>query len=90
MAAGALSALHAVGRRVPDDVAVVGFDDSVVALSTSPTLSSVRQSMETMGRELVRVLLETIDARDRVIRQVVLGTELVVRDSSGGALATES
>jgi DNA-binding LacI/PurR family transcriptional regulator len=90
MAAGALSALHAVGRRVPDDVAVVGFDDSVVALSTSPTLSSVRQSMETMGRELVRVLLETLDARDRVIRQVVLGTELVVRDSSGGVLTTES
>jgi len=84
MAAGALSALYAAGRRVPEDVAVVGFDDSIIALSTQPALSSVRQSMEVMGRELVRVLLQAVDARDRVVRRVVLGTELIVRQSSGG------
>jgi DNA-binding LacI/PurR family transcriptional regulator len=84
MAAGALSALHAAGRRVPQDVAVVGFDDSIVALSTQPPLSSVHQSMEVMGRELVNLLLQTVDARDRVVRRVVLGTELIVRQSSGG------
>jgi DNA-binding LacI/PurR family transcriptional regulator len=84
MAAGALSALYAAGRRVPEDVAIVGFDDSIIALSTQPALSTVRQSMEAMGRELVSVLLRTIDARDRVVRRVVLGTELIVRQSSGG------
>jgi DNA-binding LacI/PurR family transcriptional regulator len=84
MAAGALTALYAAGRRVPEDVAVVGFDDSIIALSTQPALSSVRQSMEAMGRELVSVLLQTVDARDRVVRRVVLGTELIVRQSSGG------
>jgi DNA-binding LacI/PurR family transcriptional regulator len=84
MAAGALSALYAAGRRVPEDVAIVGFDDSIIALSTQPALSSVRQSMEAMGRELVSVLLQTVDARDRVVRRVVLGTELIVRQSSGG------
>jgi DNA-binding LacI/PurR family transcriptional regulator len=84
MAAGALSALYAAGRRVPEDVALVGFDDSIIALSTQPALSSVRQSMEAMGRELVSVLLQTVDARDRVVRRVVLGTELIVRQSSGG------
>lgn len=84
MAAGALSALYAAGRRVPEDVAVVGFDDSIIALSTRPALSSVRQSMEVMGRELVTLLLQTIEARDQVFRRVVLETELIVRESSGG------
>jgi DNA-binding LacI/PurR family transcriptional regulator len=84
MAAGALSALHAAGRRVPEDVAVVGFDDSIIALSTQPALSSVHQSMEVTGRELANVLLQTIDARDQVVRHVVLETELIVRQSSGG------
>jgi DNA-binding LacI/PurR family transcriptional regulator len=84
MAAGALSALYAAGRRVPEDVAVVGFDDSIIALSTQPALTSVRQSMEVMGRELVNVLLQSIEARDNVVRRVVLETELIVRQSSGG------
>lgn len=84
MAAGALSALYAAGRRVPEDVAVVGFDDSIIALSTQPALSSVRQSMDVMGRELVSVLLRTVDSRDNVLRRVVLETELIVRQSSGG------
>jgi DNA-binding LacI/PurR family transcriptional regulator len=86
MAAGALTALYAAGRRVPEDVAVVGFDDSIIALSTQPALSSVHQSMEVMGRELVSVLLQTVDARDHVLRRVVLETELIVRQSSGGPL----
>ena len=84
MAAGALSSLHAAGRRVPEDVAIVGFDDSIIALSTQPSLSSVHQSMELMGRELANSLLQTIDARDRAVRRVVLETQLVVRESSGG------
>jgi DNA-binding LacI/PurR family transcriptional regulator len=69
---------------VPDDVAVVGFDDSIIALSTQPALSSVHQSMAVMGRELVSVLLQTLDSRDDVFRRVVLETELIVRQSSGG------
>ncbi|HEV8544988.1 MAG TPA: LacI family DNA-binding transcriptional regulator [Candidatus Limnocylindrales bacterium] len=84
MAAGALSALYAAGKKVPEDIAVVGFDDSIIALSTQPALSSVHQSMEAMGRELVSVLLQTIDAQDSVVRRVVLETELIVRQSSGG------
>jgi len=84
MAAGALEALCTAGRKVPAEVAIVGFDDSAVALSTVPALSSVRQSVEVMGRELVSVLLQAVDARDHVLRRVVLATELVVRESSGG------
>lgn len=84
MAAGALSTLYAAGRSVPEDVAVVGFDDSIIALSTQPALSSVHQSMDVMGRELVSVLLQSLDSRDDVFRRVVLETELIVRQSSGG------
>jgi len=84
MASGALEALRAMGRKVPADVAIVGFDDSAVASSTQPALSSVRQSVEVMGRELVSVLLRAVEARDHVLRRVILATELVVRESSGG------
>ncbi len=84
MAAGALQALRAAGRRVPDDVAVVGFDDSPLAATTQPALSSVRQPIEEMGREMVRLLIESTDRRDPVPRHVVLGTELVRRASSAG------
>jgi len=84
MAAGALSVLRAAGRRVPDDVAVVGFDDSPLAAATEPPLTSVRQPIEEMGRELVRLLAESLGRTNRATRRVLLSTELVVRASSGG------
>ena len=56
-AAGALQALAATGRRVPDDVAVVGFDDSVLASLTTPPLTSVRQPVEEMTAAAARELL---------------------------------
>ena len=87
MAVGAIAALRAAGRRVPDDVAVVGFDDSAMATITDPPLTSVRQPIELMGREMARLLLHLIDSGDRTPQQVVLGTELVVRASTVGAAA---
>jgi DNA-binding LacI/PurR family transcriptional regulator len=83
MAAGALSVLRAAGRRVPDDVAVVGFDDSPLAAATEPPLTSVRQPIEEMGRELVRLLAESLGRTTRATRRVLLSTELVPRASSG-------
>jgi DNA-binding LacI/PurR family transcriptional regulator len=83
MAMGALSALEAAGRKVPEDVAVVGFDDSPLAAQAHPPLSSVRQPIEEMGREMTRLLTQMVTSRDRVPRQVILATELVVRASSG-------
>lgn len=84
MAAGALSALVAAGRRVPADVAIVGFDDSPVATSTNPQLTSVHQPIEEMGREAARLLLDAIDTSDRPKRRVILATDLVQRASSSG------
>jgi DNA-binding LacI/PurR family transcriptional regulator len=84
MAAGALSVLSAAGRRVPEDVALVGYDDSPVATSTHPQLSSVRQPIEEMGREVARLLVEAVEGTDPVQRRVILATKLVKRASSAG------
>jgi DNA-binding LacI/PurR family transcriptional regulator len=85
MAIGALAALHAAGRAIPGDVAVVGFDDSPLAGTTQPPLSSVRQPIEEMGREMTRLLMQEIRSPGGAPRRVILETELVVRESSGGA-----
>ncbi|MEU6342243.1 LacI family DNA-binding transcriptional regulator [Streptomyces sp. NPDC046977] len=82
MASGALQVLRESGRRVPDDVALIGFDDSAVARHTDPPLTSVRQPIEEMGRTMARVLLEEIGADTPTRRHVVLATELVRRESA--------
>jgi DNA-binding LacI/PurR family transcriptional regulator len=84
MALGAMSAIRRAGLRVPEDVAVIGYDDSALALASDPPLSSVRQPIEEMGREMARALLAQLGRSRQVPRSVVLATELVVRASSGG------
>ncbi|MFF2845606.1 LacI family DNA-binding transcriptional regulator [Streptomyces sp. NPDC058001] len=85
MAAGARQTLRARGRRTPQDVALVGFDDSAIARHMDPPLTSVRQPIEGMGRAMIELLQEEIathrgEPGER--RQVVLPTELVERASS--------
>ncbi|MEU1086104.1 LacI family DNA-binding transcriptional regulator [Streptomyces sp. NPDC005576] len=82
MAAGARHVLREAGRRIPDDVALVGFDDSVVARHMEPGLTSVRQPIEEMGRAMTEVLLQQITDPTDERRHLVLPTELVVRTSS--------
>ena len=84
MAVGAFAALRAAGRSIPDDVAVVGFDDSQLATTTQPNLSSVRQPIEEMGREMTQLLMQEIRSPDRAPRRVILDTQLIVRGSSVG------
>jgi DNA-binding LacI/PurR family transcriptional regulator len=81
MAAGALRALRAAGRRVPDDVAVVGFEDSVVARYAQPPLTTVRQPIEEMGRQATRLLLARA-AGEPTGMHLILDVELVVRASA--------
>jgi DNA-binding LacI/PurR family transcriptional regulator len=88
MAVGAVAALRAAGRSIPDDVAIVGFDDSQLAVTVEPNLSSVQQPIEEMGREMARLLLDEIRAPGRPARHVVLGTTLVVRGSSMATTAS--
>ncbi|MFF9143931.1 LacI family DNA-binding transcriptional regulator [Streptomyces sp. NPDC014861] len=80
MAQGVLAALHRSGRRVPEDVAVGGFDDSPAALSARPELTTMRQPWDRISSEMVRVLLAQIGGDDPAA--VILPTELVKRAST--------
>ncbi|WP_049567662.1 LacI family DNA-binding transcriptional regulator [Streptomyces sp. SBT349] len=82
MAIGARRALREMGRSVPDDVALVGFDDSALARHMDPPLTSVRQPMEGMGRAMTRALLAEIADGPPDRPRLVLPTELVRRSSS--------
>ncbi|MFE2014291.1 LacI family DNA-binding transcriptional regulator [Streptomyces sp. NPDC059491] len=84
IAAGALRALRAAGRRVPEDVAVVGFDDLPMARHTEPPLTTVRQPMREMGRAAARLLLAGLGGEPMPDDPLVLPTELVVRGSAPG------
>ena len=81
MAEGALRTLRQSGRRVPDDVAVVGFDDIELARYTEPPLTTVRQPIEEIGRRLARQLLR-LAAGDEIESALILPTELIVRESA--------
>jgi DNA-binding LacI/PurR family transcriptional regulator len=82
MAVGVLQALAEAGRRVPEDVALVGYDDDPMAAALQPPLTSVRQPIEEMGREMARLLMDVIHSPDRPPRKVLLTTRLEVRFSS--------
>lgn len=80
MALGALRAFAEAGRRVPDDVAVVGFDDIVDASEYRPPLSTVRQDFDALGVRVVVALIAAIEGGEPVAESVP--TSLVVRESS--------
>jgi DNA-binding LacI/PurR family transcriptional regulator len=81
MAEGALRTLRQAGRRVPDDVAVIGFDDNEIARYTEPPLTTIRQPILDIGRTMARQLLR-LAAGETIAPATVLPTELVVRDSA--------
>jgi DNA-binding LacI/PurR family transcriptional regulator len=86
MAAGAMWAMQIIGRRVPDDVAIIGFDDSPLAATTSPPLSSVRRPIEDMGREMARLSLEmSRTGAELQPRQLSLDPGLAIRESTAVA-----
>lgn len=82
MALGAMRQLQQYGRRVPDDVAVIGFDDSDVARHTSPPLTTVHQPLNEMGTQLVESLLDLISGAQRTSSGIILPTHLITRDSA--------
>ncbi|WP_165984351.1 LacI family DNA-binding transcriptional regulator [Streptomyces sp. YIM 98790] len=82
MAVGALAALHRLGRRVPEDVAVVGFDDNAVAVACDPPLTTVRQPVEEMAAEMARLLLRRISSGEGLPPSVVFHPTLITRASA--------
>jgi LacI family transcriptional regulator len=84
MARGVLQAVHEAGIRVPDDIALVSFDDLPTAQQVKPPLTTVRHPIEEKGACAAEVLVDLIEADDPVPQQVVLPTELIIRQSCGG------
>ncbi|MCX4966196.1 LacI family transcriptional regulator [Streptomyces sp. NBC_00654] len=82
MAMGACHVLREHGRRVPQDVAVVGFDDSSAASACRPPLTTVRQPVEEMAAEMTRLLLDRLARPDGPPTSVIFEPELVVRESA--------
>ena len=82
MAVGALHALRRLGRRVPRDVAVIGFDDLPAAQQADPRLTTVRQPVDGMGSRMVSEILAQIADPDREPSHVVLDTQLILRGSA--------
>ncbi|GAA0377348.1 MULTISPECIES: LacI family DNA-binding transcriptional regulator [Micromonospora] len=81
MAHAALRTLREAGRRVPQDVAVIGFDDIETAAYTEPPLTTVRQPIVELGRQGTRLLLR-LAAGEEVEPALILPTELILRDSA--------
>ena len=90
MAIGALRSLRQADRQVPQDIALVGFDDIPIASAIVPALTTVRQPIERMGSMAVEVLLSVLEdssGEEALAHRIVLPTELVIRASCGHALS---
>ncbi|OEO29901.1 hypothetical protein VW23_001555 [Devosia insulae DS-56] len=82
MAVGAINALRGLGKRVPQDVSVVGFDDMDYALSSDPPLTSVRQPRREIGRKAMQMMVDLLAGKPLASRWFEAGVELVVRQST--------
>lgn len=89
MAIAAMGELADRGLRVPEDVAVVGFDDLAIAARATPPLTTVRQSITLLATEAVRAASELIADGSIPPRQIVIPTELIVRASCGANLTSK-
>ncbi|HUZ99558.1 MAG TPA: LacI family DNA-binding transcriptional regulator [Gaiellaceae bacterium] len=83
IALGVVRAVRREGREVPDDVSVIGFDDSALMSCTDPPLTTVRQPIEAMGRSAVATLMNQIGGAPVSTEELLFEPELVVRASTG-------
>ncbi len=82
IAIGAIEAIQEAGLRVPDDIAIVGFDDLDVAIQSNPPLTTIRHSVQRVGEVAAQLLIDLIEGKVQAPHHIVLPTELVVRQSS--------
>lgn len=85
MALGAVRAVRARGLRVPQDVSVVGFDDSALIAHTDPPLTTMRQPLALMARAVVHILVSELSGESISRSEVLFESDLVVRGSTGRA-----
>ena len=83
LAVGVLRTFRIEGVRVPEDVAVTGYDDSPFADVVEPRLTTIRQPLGALGQEAVRFIISAIESPGSPRRELRLLPELIVRESSG-------
>jgi len=86
LAFATLTAIHQHGLRIPDDIAVVGFDDNPLSRYAFPPLTSVYLPFEEMGRRAGELLLDLLLHSDEPKREILLDTQLIIRTSSSRSL----
>jgi len=82
MALGALHYAHSHGIRVPEDIAIIGFDNLAEGAYFTPSLTTITHPLRELGNQAVKMLLEKIDNPMFVDRKITLETELLIRDST--------
>ena len=87
MAVGALRAARDLGLQVPDQLSVIGIDDIPLAAYFEPPLTTFQQDFVTLGREAVRLLIDSVEKPDAPRRQLRLPAQLVLRQSTTSTLA---
>jgi DNA-binding LacI/PurR family transcriptional regulator len=85
LALGAIRAIRRLGRQVPQDISVVGYDDSAFMTCTDPPLTTVRQPIEAIGQAAVDLLVKQMDGVDVLADELLFEPELVVRGSTAPA-----
>jgi LacI family transcriptional regulator/LacI family repressor for deo operon, udp, cdd, tsx, nupC, and nupG len=90
MTLGALNAIHEKGLNIPQDVAIVGFDDMPWATSLNPPLTAVAQPTYELGQVAAEMLLARIADRDHPIQEIKLETALIIRQSCGSKSRKQS
>ncbi len=90
MAVGALRAIRETGRRAPEDIALVGFDDMPFAARTEPPLTTIRQPIHRTGAVAAQTLIGLVNNPRSDPQRIILPTELVIRDSCGANLRADS
>jgi LacI family repressor for deo operon, udp, cdd, tsx, nupC, and nupG len=85
LALGAVRGARRAGLSVPDDVSIVGYDDSAVMTCTDPPLTTIRQPIEAMGQAAVALLVAEVAGSPVVADELLFDPELVVRGSTASA-----
>jgi LacI family transcriptional regulator len=89
MAIGAMRAVREAGKRIPEDVAFVGFDDLPIATYPNTALTTVSQPIKAFGIKAIEILIDLIENGTKPSRHLIMNTELIIRDSCGARKRTE-
>jgi len=85
MSLGVFAAAHDLELAVPDDLSIIGHDNTVLAFNSYPPMTTVDLKMRSLGNASADLLLHAMDPKDPVPRRVMIDPELIVRRSSGSA-----